>query len=89
MFMKLVIINVLLMLFAFSAIAGSVNINTANAQQMQINLTGIGVSKAAAIVAYREQNGPFQSIDDLVNVKGISKKILDRNRSDIKLSADD
>ncbi len=89
MFMKLVIINIFLMLFTLSAVAGTVNINTASAQQMQINLKGIGVSKAAAIVAYREQNGPFQSIDELANVKGISKKILERNRLDIKLSADD
>ena len=39
-------------------------------------LPGIGKSKAQAIVAYREEQGPFSSVDDLVNVKGIGKKLL-------------
>lgn len=52
-----------------------VNLNAANVDQLMA-LPGIGKSKARAIVAYREEQGPFSSVDDLVNVKGIGKKLL-------------
>ncbi|MCP3862461.1 MAG: helix-hairpin-helix domain-containing protein [Aestuariibacter sp.] len=52
-----------------------VNLNAANVEQLMA-LPGIGKSKAQAIVAYREEQGPFSSVDDLVNVKGIGKKLL-------------
>ena len=52
-----------------------VNINTASVEQLMA-LPGIGRSKANAIITYRETQGPFTSIDDLVNVKGIGNKML-------------
>ena len=52
-----------------------VNLHAANVEQLMA-LPGIGKSKAQAIVAYREEQGPFSSVDDLVNVKGIGKKLL-------------
>lgn len=52
-----------------------VNLNAANVEQLMA-LPGIGKSKAQAIVTYREEQGPFSSVDDLVNVKGIGKKLL-------------
>lgn len=52
-----------------------VNLNAANVEQL-MTLPGIGKSKAEAIVAYREAEGPFNTIDDLVQVKGIGKKLL-------------
>ena len=52
-----------------------VNLNAPNVEQLMA-LPGIGKSKAQAIVAYREEQGPFSSVDDLVNVKGIGKKLL-------------
>jgi len=55
-----------------------VNINTADAQTLA-TLNGIGASKADAIVAYREANGPFQSADDLDNVKGIGASTVEKN----------
>ncbi|SDI00315.1 competence protein ComEA [Pseudomonas delhiensis] len=57
-----------------------VNLNTADAASLQQALSGIGKSKAEAIVAYRESNGPFASVDQLLEVKGIGKALLDRNR---------
>jgi competence protein ComEA len=59
---------------------GKVNINTADAATLQKELSGIGMGKANAIVAYRDANGEFTSVDELIEVKGIGKSILDRNR---------
>lgn len=64
----------------------SVNINSADAQTIASSLHGIGAKRAEAIVAYRNQNGPFKSVDDLSKIKGISKKIIDDNRERITLS---
>jgi competence protein ComEA len=52
-----------------------VNLNSAGAQELT-SLRGIGQKTAAAIVEYRESHGPFKSIDDLVEVKGIGEKLL-------------
>lgn len=53
---------------------GKININTASAQQLSDGLSGIGETIAQRIVAYREQHGPFKSIDGLKNVNGIGDK---------------
>ncbi|MBD90096.1 MAG: topoisomerase [Deltaproteobacteria bacterium] len=55
------------------------NVNTASSDQLQA-LPGIGPKKADAIVSYRSANGPFQQVDDLVQVKGIGPKTLDKLR---------
>lgn len=57
-----------------------VDLNTADAQTLQKALAGIGQAKAQAIVAYREANGPFTSVDELLEIKGIGKALLERNR---------
>ena len=54
---------------------GKVNINTADATGLQ-QISGIGPSKAQKIIAYREQNGKFKSVEDLTNVSGIGEKTL-------------
>lgn len=56
-----------------------IDINTANAQQLA-SLTNIGLKKAEQIIAYREANGLFVSIDDLSKVKGIGLKTIEKNR---------
>lgn len=48
-------------------------------------LDGIGPSKAAEIIKYREENGPFQSIEELTNVTGIGEKTFDRIKERIKV----
>ncbi|MBA1191004.1 helix-hairpin-helix domain-containing protein [Pseudomonas entomophila] len=63
------------------ASAPQVDVNKADAATLQSELTGIGKSKAEAIVAYREAHGPFTSVDELLEVKGIGSALLERNRS--------
>lgn len=53
-----------------------VNINTASKAQLE-TLPGIGNVKAQNIISYRQEHGPFQSIDDLTNVSGIGEKIFE------------
>jgi competence protein ComEA len=63
----------------------SVDINTATAEQLAEALVGIGASKAEAIVAYRDAHGEFEHIDELINVRGIGMRTVDRNRDRITL----
>ena len=60
--------------------SGKVDLNEADAPTLQRELSGIGEAKAKAIVAHRDSNGPFASVDELLEVKGIGKAILDKNR---------
>ena len=71
-------------LLAQSAIA-AVNVNKADAAQIAEELKGIGLSKATAIVAYRTKNGPFKTVEQLTEVKGIGLKTVEKNRADILL----
>lgn len=59
-----------------------ININTASAYKLT-ELDGIGEVKAEAIVRYREENGKFTSVDELLNVKGIGEKTLEKIRDRI------
>jgi competence protein ComEA len=59
--------------------AGPVNINTATADQLDV-LPGVGPTTAAAIVAHREQHGPFQTVDQLADVHGIGPAKLEALR---------
>jgi competence protein ComEA len=68
--------------------AEPVNINTADATALAKALEGIGPAKAKAIVSYREKNGPFKSVDQLAMVEGITQKLIEKNRADIRLGAD-
>ena len=65
-----------------------VNINTADAATLAATIQGVGDDKAAEIVSYREKNGPFKSIDDLLNVKGIGEAILNENRDKLTVGDD-
>lgn len=77
LFATLVLLFSLFTGFAYAQDA-TININTADVATLA-NLDGIGQSKAEAIVAYREANGPFQSQEDLTNVKGIGERTLAKN----------
>ncbi|MDU9037519.1 helix-hairpin-helix domain-containing protein [Pseudomonas corrugata] len=63
-----------------------VNLNEADASTLQRELAGIGEAKAKAIVAYREANGAFSSVEELLEVKGIGKAILDRNLDKLEVN---
>jgi len=71
---------------AMSFAGTPVNINKADAATIAKSLDGIGQSKADAIVAWRDTNGPFKSADDLTQIKGIGKSTLERNRASILLA---
>ena len=56
-----------------AAPAGIVNINTASAAELDA-LPGIGAKTAARIVEYRQKNGPFKKVEELMNVRGVGEK---------------
>lgn len=74
-----------LLLFGQHALA-AVNINTASAAELE-SLNGVGAAKAQAIIAHREKNGPFKSVDELAAVKGIGLKLVEKNRANLTTSA--
>lgn len=63
----------------------TVNINQASTHELATLLTGVGEKKAQSIVEYRELNGPFTSVDSLMEVKGIGPALLAKNRQRITL----
>ena len=75
-------------MLASTAWAGDkVDINTADAAELDRVLVNVGPSKAQAIVEYRQANGPFKSAEELALVKGIGLKTVERNRELIEVGA--
>ena len=75
------VLSLALALPAFAA--EQVDINSADAQTLAEGLNGVGMSKAEAIVAYRDEHGPFASAEDLAQVKGIGERTVEKNRDNI------
>ncbi len=73
------------LILPLGALAGPVNVNTADAETISAELQGVGLSKALAIVKYRKAHGPFKSADDLTLVKGIGERTVEINRANILL----
>jgi competence protein ComEA len=71
---------------AGAALAGPVNLNSADAATLAKELDGVGPAKAQAIVEDRQKNGPFRSAEDLLKVDGIGDKVLEQNRNNIRLN---
>ena len=65
------------------AVSDKLNINTASASEIQKVLIGIGAKKAEAIVQYREKHGNFTMAEQLLEVQGIGKATLEKNRDRI------
>ena len=65
------------------ATAAPVNINTASAEEIANALDGIGLSKAQAIVDYRQAYGQFSRADEIVFVRGIGDSTYEKNKQDI------
>ena len=68
--------------FADSETDGKVNINTADVNQLQ-QLSGIGQTRAEAIVAYRNEHGAFARVEDIMKVSGIKNALFEKMRDDI------
>lgn len=85
--------SLLVLLFAaaspLAAVAGPVDINTADAATISAELQGVGMSKAQAIVEYRKNHGPFRSYEDLTLVKGIGVRTVEINRANILFKSTD
>lgn len=84
--------NILAVLFlavtaASVALADPVNVNTADAETISAELQGVGMTKAIAIVEYRKEHGPFKTVDDLAQVKGIGERTVELNRHNILLDS--
>ena len=76
------------LIFAFTVnpvFAAPVNINQASATEIATALKGVGESKAAAIVEYRNLNGEFVSAEQLTQVKGIGEKLVSKIKADVLL----
>ena len=83
--MKTIRIFITFLALSFSAFtfAAPVNINTADALTISKNIKGVGLKKAQAIIAFRDKNGKFDTVQDLTKVKGIGKKLLEKNTGTI------
>jgi competence protein ComEA len=84
--MRYLQILIVAMLFTLSvpASAGPVDINTADAAMLAAAIDGVGEKRAAIIVQHREINGPFASVDELADVKGIGAATVERNRQHLR-----
>jgi competence protein ComEA len=78
---------IIVMSGAMVANAGPVNVNTADAETISAELKGVGITKALAIVEFREANGPFKTPEELAMVKGIGERTVEINREFILLNS--
>jgi competence protein ComEA len=62
--------------------SGKINLNKATVEELS-QLKGIGMKYAERIVQYRDKNGPFKNVEDLLNVQGIGPKTLEKNKDRI------
>lgn len=69
-----------LTIFSGFAVAKSINVNQASAQELAEALNGIGLAKAKAIVEDREKNGEFKTAADVARVKGVGPATISRNK---------
>ena len=83
--MKRFVIALVALLVCSSSIA-AVNLNTATKDEL-VALPGIGPAKAQAIVDYRNQHGPFRSIDEIRKVKGIGEKLFISIKPELSIGA--
>jgi competence protein ComEA len=84
-FAALVLASMMVLVSAVVAGAGEttrINVNTASAEELT-QLKGVGPEYAARIIAYREENGPFKTPQDLMKVKGIGVKTIENNKERI------
>ena len=94
---KRVMKNFLIIFTVIFALAGTsqpiqandlINVNTATRDQL-VTIKGIGKKTAARIIEYREDNGGFTSIEDLIFIKGIGTKKMEKFRKVLSVSDDD
>lgn len=80
--MKLIkLLSVLLLSLSLCVYAGdTININTAD-KEMLMQINGVGEKLADKIIAYRDENGAYKSVDELMNIKGIGESLIEKNKA--------
>ncbi len=68
-----------------AAAVAMVNINSDSAEELAAGLVGVGMTRAQEIIRHREAYGPFGSVDELLEVRGVGQSTLDKNRARITL----
>lgn len=86
-FIRNVLFVISFLLLPFAAQAEPLDINSADAAALAAAIDGVGEVKAQAIVAYRNEYGSFKSVDDLVLVKGIGVKTVEKNRDKLTVGS--
>ena len=77
-----------LLLLAGTLYAGEpVDINTADAEALASAINGVGLKKARDIVADRQRNGPFHSVEELTRVKGIGEQTVETSRENLTVGS--
>ncbi len=66
--------------------AETVNINTADKEALMTSIKGVGEKRAEAIIAYREQNGSFKSVEELAEVRGVGPSIVEKNMDNLSVT---
>ena len=79
--MKSFLLGLMLSAVSMVGLAGSVDLNTATAAEIAKHLHGIGLAKAQKIIEYRKRFGPIDTPEELLVIKGIGEKTLEKNRS--------
>ena len=67
-------------------VSGTININTASAADLQ-RLPGIGAKTASRVIDYRQKNGPFKKVEELMNVRGVGEKNFLKLKDHISVGA--
>jgi len=67
-------------------VTGTININTASAADLQ-RLPGIGAKTAGRVIEYRQKNGPFKKVEELMNVRGVGEKNFLKLKNHISVGA--
>ena len=83
---KKLFLILLLALPCYLSAADKININTASKEVLMTEIKGVGEKRATAIIAYREQNGPFKSVEELANVSGVGQSIVEENKDLLTVS---
>ncbi len=76
--------SIFLVLFLFISAFAAINLNTADKAALE-SLNGVGPAKAEAIIKYRDEHGSFKSVDDLLNVKGVGPKMLEKIKDQVEV----
>jgi len=86
-----VLLSLIMAMFMAGGLAwagDAVNVNSASAKELQ-KVDGIGAKTAAKIVAYREEHGAFKNVDELLKIKGIGKKKLEKAGDELTVGDED